>query len=189
MFYTYAHTKPNGTIFYIGKGKDCRAWDKDNRNTYWHNIVNKYGYEVKIIANNIDEELALLCEIEAIDIYKRRGFQLCNMTEGGEGFSGGKHTQESKNKMSLQRKGHKNGMYGKKRPEITGKNHHMHNSETAKKVSEKMKGALNPLAKKVKFKKQIFSCITDLAKYLNLNPKTIQRRVRTNPTKYGYEVI
>ena len=189
MFYTYAHVKPDGAIFYIGKGKDRRAWDKNNRNNYWHNIVNKHGYKAKILANSIDEELALLCEIEAIDAYKRRGFQLCNMTEGGEGFSGGKHTEQSKIKMSLQRKGQKNGMYGKKRPEITGKNHHMHNLEIAKKVSEKVRGALNPSAKKVKFNNKVFGCITDLAKYLNLNTKTIQRRVRSNPSKYGYEVL
>ena len=189
MFYAYAHVKPDGAIFYIGKGKDRRAWDKDNRNTYWHNVVNKYGYEVKILAHDTDEELSLLCEIEAIDVYKRRGLSLCNMTKGGEGFSGGKHTEQARIKMSLERKGQKNGMYGKKRPEITGKNHHMHNPEIAKKVSEKLKGELNPFAKKVKFKEQTFGSIADLANYLNLRPKTVQRRVRVNPAKYGYEVI
>jgi len=189
VFYTYAHVKPDGEIFYIGKGKERRAWDKRNRNPYWHNIVNKYGYEVKILADSIDEELALLCEIEAIDIYNRRGFKLCNITIGGDGFCGGKHTEEAKKKMSLQRKGLNNGMYGKKRPEIAGKNHHMHKPEIAKKVSDKMQGGLNPSAKKVKFNEQIFNCVVDLAKYLNLNIKTVQRRIRVNPTKYGYEVL
>ena len=51
MFYTYAHTKPDKTIFYIGKGKDNRAWDTYNRSTYWKRVVNKHGFNVEILAN------------------------------------------------------------------------------------------------------------------------------------------
>ena len=59
MFYTYAHTKPDGTIFYIGKGQGKRAWSNKNRNKHWKNIVSKYeNYKVKILANWQTEEEA-----------------------------------------------------------------------------------------------------------------------------------
>ena len=49
-FYTYSHSKPNGSIFYIGKGVGDRAWQKDNRNPHWHRTVDKYGYKVEVLA-------------------------------------------------------------------------------------------------------------------------------------------
>ncbi|RAZ47421.1 hypothetical protein DP175_03995 [Polynucleobacter paneuropaeus] len=51
-FYTYAHKKPDGSIFYIGQGstKYKRAYSTKGRNKHWHNVVNKHGYEVEILA-------------------------------------------------------------------------------------------------------------------------------------------
>ena len=43
MFYTYAHTKPDGTIFYIGKGQNRQAFRTLGRNEYWQRVVAKYG--------------------------------------------------------------------------------------------------------------------------------------------------
>jgi hypothetical protein len=93
--------------FYVGKGTDNRAYVKKNRNKYWHNIVNKYGYEVKLIAKDIDEEFALLIEVERIDQLKRLNIKICNMTSGGEGISGYKFTDEQKIKLSNSHKGYK----------------------------------------------------------------------------------
>ena len=42
--------------FYIGKGKEKRAYDKINRSNYWKSIVNKYGYEILIIELELSEE-------------------------------------------------------------------------------------------------------------------------------------
>jgi hypothetical protein len=55
----------------------------------------------------MDEELSFLAEMECIDVYKKRGIKLINLTNGGEGCSGYsmKHTDEQKAKWSIERKG------------------------------------------------------------------------------------
>ena len=56
---------------------------------YWHNVVNKDGgFISKRVVENVNDELAYLAEIELIDKFKRLGFKLVNMTEGGEGHKG-----------------------------------------------------------------------------------------------------
>lgn len=107
QFYVYLHNRLiTGAPFYIGKGKLGRAYSKRGRNLYWNKIVKKDdGFNVTLLANNIDEELAVLTEIEAIDLYKMRGINLCNVTNGGEGTSGLKHTQATKDKLSKILKG------------------------------------------------------------------------------------
>ena len=96
--YTYAHTKPDGTIFYIGKGIGKRAYSK-NRNDYWKRIVAKYGYEVKILAYWDTEEEALNHEVLLISCMKDMGIKLCNLTNGGEGISGYQHTEKHKSSL------------------------------------------------------------------------------------------
>ena len=99
-FFVYQHLKADtNAVFYIGKGKGKRYAQKQGRNTYWHRVVNKHGFIPKIVVDGIDEELAFLCESELIDKYKKLGAQLVNATDGGEGVSGYKHTDEHKEKM------------------------------------------------------------------------------------------
>jgi len=100
MYYIYAHLRNDtNEPFYVGKGKGKRCHSKRGRNEYWHRIANKHGYQIKIVADKLDEELAFLAEAECIDLYKRRGYNLANMTDGGEGASGYQHTEEHKSKM------------------------------------------------------------------------------------------
>jgi hypothetical protein len=103
MFYVYEHTRPDtNAIFYVGKGKGNRSNDLGNRNKHWKNIVTKAGgFTVCKIAQDTDEELALLCEQERIDQLKRIGVKLCNMTNGGEGTSGRVLSPESKAKIGV----------------------------------------------------------------------------------------
>jgi len=106
LYYVYQHIRlDENTIFYVGKGKNNRHLEKDNRNRYWHNVVNKSGFISEILYDNLDEELSLLIEIELIDKYKKLGITLTNITNGGEGISGLKHTVNSKIKMSEKAKG------------------------------------------------------------------------------------
>jgi len=105
-FYIYQHRKADtNEIFYVGKGKGTRLNQSKGRNQYWHRVVAKHGFVAEFIAQNLDEELAFLAEMEAIDVYKRRGIKLVNITEGGEGATGYKHTAEHIANL----KGNKNG--------------------------------------------------------------------------------
>jgi hypothetical protein len=108
MFYVYQHRAADtGNIFYVGKGKGKRFCDKNKRGRYWKFYVAKHGFVSEIIANNLDEELSFLAEMECIDAYKKRGIKLVNMTDGGEGCSGFsmRHSEEQKAKWRQSRIG------------------------------------------------------------------------------------
>jgi hypothetical protein len=74
---------------------------KDKRNNHWKGIVNKAGYEGRLIAESNDEELVFLAEQERIDQLRRLGINLANKTDGGcGGTKGYHHTDEAKRKIS-----------------------------------------------------------------------------------------
>jgi hypothetical protein len=105
-FYVYEHIKADTKqIFYVGKGCKKRARDKQYRNQYWHNIVNKHGFEVKFLVKNVDEEFAFLVEQERIDQLKILGVKICNQTDGGEGSSGLVMPKSAKERISQIHKG------------------------------------------------------------------------------------
>lgn len=100
MYLVYQHRKADtNEIFYVGKGKKRRPTQLYGRNQYWYRTVNKHGFYAEILVKDIDEEFALLIEKEAIDVYRKRGIKLVNITDGGEGSSGYKHTEEHKAKL------------------------------------------------------------------------------------------
>jgi len=125
--FVYLHKrKDNGEVFYVGIGESKRPYRKDNRNNYWHNVVNKCGYDVEIIHSNLLWEDA--CEIEKrlISEYGRKDLglgPLVNMTDGGDGKVGFVFSEESKKKIGESNKGRlagdKNPFYGKNHsPEV-----------------------------------------------------------------------
>jgi hypothetical protein len=90
LFYVYQHNRGDtGQPFYVGKGMGDRAYRHTSRNPYWRSIVSKCGQpSVVFLASGVDEELAFLIEMEAIDKHRLVGLRLANMTDGGEGVSG-----------------------------------------------------------------------------------------------------
>ncbi len=88
----------DGKLFYIGKGKSSRPFSK-KRNIIWKRIVNKHGYYVKIIQNKLSEQCAFNLEKSLISKYRTEGVFLANLTDGGDGSSGYKHTSETKKKI------------------------------------------------------------------------------------------
>lgn len=107
MYYTYAHYTPEGRLFYIGKGSSVRRSQYLlGRNNYWNKIVAKYGAPViKILGEWDVESDALLHEKLLISTFRFLGYKLCNLTNGGEGTSGYKHTPEHIEKNRLARLG------------------------------------------------------------------------------------
>lgn len=127
-FYTYAHYKPDGELFYIGKGNGNRAYNTrySQRNIYWKRIVEKYGKPtVKILANWNTEEEAFGHEKLLISCFRDMGYKLANITSGGDGVCGIKWSEESKKKLSNSKKGVKFVGRGassrKKGDKLTGK--------------------------------------------------------------------
>ena len=118
MAVIYKHLKPCGEVFYIGIGQEeKRAKSKSDRNNYWHNVVNKYGYEVQILKSDLTWEEA--CEMEKVLIswFGRRDLglgTLVNLTDGGEGNVGWVASDETRARMSKSKKGKLSHNYGKK---------------------------------------------------------------------------
>jgi hypothetical protein len=88
--YVYAHIRLDTLqIFYIGIGKNNRAYTHHGRNVVWHRIVNKTEFFVDKLFENLTWERA--CEIEkalikSIGTINLKTGSLCNMTAGGEGI-------------------------------------------------------------------------------------------------------
>lgn len=112
MAIVYKHTTlDTNEVFYIGVGvNENRAYSKKNRTKFWFNVVNKYGYKVDILHNDICYELALEKEKELIAFYGRRNINtgcLVNLTDGGLGSLGYKPSAEALAKISSTSKGRK----------------------------------------------------------------------------------
>lgn len=107
MAIVYLHRRNDtNEIFYVGVGsKTNRAYSNTGRNQHWHNIVNKVGYFVEIIEEDILIETALIKEKELIEYYGKisTGGSLVNVTDGGELYahwSGAKFTPTHKHNIS-----------------------------------------------------------------------------------------
>lgn len=95
VFYVYFHKRPDGSIFYVGKGKNDRAWYKRNRNKHWWNVVNKHGsFDVEIVKSGLTEQEAF--ELEAKYVNEIGIDNLTNMTMGGISTTGYRHTEETR---------------------------------------------------------------------------------------------
>lgn len=144
LFCTYAHTKQDGTIFYIGKGVEKRAYDTKSRNKHWQNIVAKHGFKTVILANWKTEQEAFDHEKVLIACFRDMGYKLANLTDGGEGCVGHKWTAEQLAKRSTEeararRRGENNPMFGKH-----------HSAETKAKTALRHSGKNNAMFGKVK---------------------------------------
>lgn len=206
MITVYRHRRnDNYEIFYVGIGKtEKRAYSKHGRNRHWKNIVNKAGYSVEIIAEADTWEDA--CELEQflIQEYGRRDLgtgPLVNMTDGGEGMLGFKHSDETKQKLRDANLGKKMSEESKTKISKAQKGL-KHSDETKSKLSKANKGEKHPMygkpahnRKKVictetgKIWHTVGSCAIDnglnkttLTHYLNgrLKNKTTFRYIQTN---------
>ena len=96
-FYTYAHYKPDNSVFYIGKGSAARAHSSKGRNVRWQRTVAKYGaFKVELLARWDKEQDAFDHEVFLIDTFRSMGCELTNIAIGGRGSGGFRHTEKHK---------------------------------------------------------------------------------------------
>lgn len=153
-FYVYEHRRNDtNQIFYVGKGSGNRlnSTRATHRNIRWLRTTKKAGgfYATKII-DKVDEELAFFVEMERIDQLKRIGFDLCNITNGGDGLAGFKHSQDSIKKMSVKWKPGR-VMSQKQRDSISNSmKSRIYSEETLRKMSEAQLGKKHSLESRQK---------------------------------------
>jgi hypothetical protein len=97
LFYTYLYLRYDGTPEYVGKGVGDRAF----RNWY-HRIKPPKDRRFIIVQHHESEADAFEAEKFLISYYGRKDTGtgcLRNLTDGGEGLSGHKHSEQSKAKM------------------------------------------------------------------------------------------
>ncbi len=105
QYFVYLHAKPNGDIFYVGKGRSKRRCHdfKTGRNLHHRNIVAKYGAEnIQVFCfPEESNESAIAAEIAWIKQLREDGVELANRTDGGEGALGRKWSDETRAKILL----------------------------------------------------------------------------------------
>ncbi|MEN6608604.1 MAG: NUMOD3 domain-containing DNA-binding protein [Bryobacteraceae bacterium] len=131
IFYVYEHWRlDRDECFYVGKGRGGRAYSMKDRNRHHQAIVAKLSrtgsaFEVRIVASGLYEQKAFDLERERIVFWRSIGVDLTNLTNGGEGISGFKHSEETRKNLSEKNKGIPSPLRGKPLSE-----------ETKKKISE-----------------------------------------------------
>lgn len=108
VFYVYYLRDGANGVFYIGKGMKFEKYNRvDFHLKYWkhHQSVNRHLYNkikqlngefvVDVVFEGGEME-CLQLERQKIAEHRELGVKLCNITDGGEGVSGIKHTKETK---------------------------------------------------------------------------------------------
>ena len=176
MAITYRHRRNDtNEIFYIGIGKkDNRAYIKSNRSDWWKRVVNKVGYTVDIIANNISWEDACELEMFLISEYGRvdnKTGQLINQTNGGDGndyWLGKKRSKKTIDKIRGTQEGKVTSQETKDKISKSNKG----NTKSKEHINNMSKGKIGKygisiiqLTKNNEFIKE-WKCIRDAARYL-----------------------
>lgn len=144
-FYIYRWIRlDTNTPFYVGKGKGNRAGNKTGRNRYFSHILNISKCEVEIIIDNLTEEQAFAKEVEFIKLYKNLNYCEANLTNGGEGISGHKMSQDFKNKRSIDYLGSNNPNFNNG-SKISGNKNPSKRLEVRKKLSISNSGCNNAM--------------------------------------------
>ena len=214
MFCVYEHIRPDtNAIFYVGKGSHRRAYSKHRRNKHWNRVVAKAGgYSVRLIADGIEEDLSFLVEMERIDQLNRIGLKLTNKTDGGEGPSGMRHTDEAKRKIAEAQMGENHWTFGRglsnehkeklrkaresfvftdeirKKLSDAGKRR-TYTPETLVKMSKAKQGRKHHMANAIEFDGKVFGTAKELSDYTGVKYGPVRTRIKLYPEKFGYKLL
>ena len=178
-FCVYKHTCPNGKA-YIGitcqkpkrRWRNGEGYTRSPSNPHFKRAIEKYGWDnIKhdILHDGLDEQTAKKAEIELIAHYKTQDYKHgYNITSGGDGIRGYKHTEEFRDKQRMAWTGSKINL-GRKHTEEARRNmslSHMGNKNAlGKKRSE---DAIRRAAEKA-MKPVIMICDgTEIARYVSV---------------------
>ena len=99
--YVYAYLREDGSTYYVGKGRNRRAWVK-------HRVpVPKDPARIVMLKTGLSDYMAQVCEIMWIAFYGREDLnegRLLNLTDGGDGSVGLVFTPESKARLAASMK-------------------------------------------------------------------------------------
>ena len=140
--FVYLHLNAdNGVPHYVGIGyKKGRPWGL-NRNKKHHNKVSKHGLRVEIVADNLTWEQACFWEVRWIKALRDSGYELTNLTDGGEGTKGFRPSEETKEKM----RGPRPILSEQKQGHWTGDNNPNKKQENKTKISKRIESFNNSL--------------------------------------------
>jgi len=198
-YYIYLHIRlDNGQPFYVGKGKNNRAFDKRGRNLYWKKIVNKNDYDVIFIEENLSEKKSYELEKYWIKRIGRRNLglgPLANLTDGGDGgdtFS--KHPNREIRIKNLSNKmfGKNNHFYGRKHSEDS--KNLMSKSSKKYRPTEKTKELIKKNNKKSlivldEINGIFYNSIKEAAEYLGYKRKYLYYHLTKNKIKHNLRIV
>lgn len=169
----YKHTFPNGKV-YIGitEKRPKRRWNnghgyKSGSQPLMYRAIQKYGWENikhEVLFNGLAKEEAEQKEIELIAYYKSNNPEFGYNIQSGGSYAG-KHSDETKRKISESLKGEKHFWYGKH-----------HTEESKKKISEANKArkkCVYQIDKKTGDTIAYFDSIMEAAKAISISHSAI----------------
>lgn len=186
---------------YIGiSSRVARRWiehKSGNGSKLVYQAIKKYGLDAlrfDIFCEGCEEDIKKL-EVSMIETCGTLAPGGYNLTLGGEGTIGWKHSEETRHKMSEDRSGESNAMFGKS-----------HSEKTRKKIgakakgrknpglitlNKKQRGSGNPRAREVLVEGVEYGCMKDAAEAIGIKPSTLRQRMtryarRTNGWPPGW---
>jgi len=198
--YVYLHLNEDDDLpHHVGMGHTVdRPWSMA-RNPKHKNKVKKHGVRVELIADELTEEVSLWWEVRWIKALKAAGYELTNLTDGGEGVVNLSEESKARKSAALKLanlnpeiksakservKGDKNPS---KKPGVgakisaaqkaLGENHHSKKPEAKEQRRKNWLGDLNP-NKKPENKKKISVRMTENNPFFD--PKVLEKRSGEN---------